>query len=327
MRRLEFVEPNFICDVRDDEGRKYEKWLFCFPDKKALEADLKEKDFKILSIGPYDFKTWKAKANAAAVIALAEKDKEGFEYSNAIWTELKQFLFWISKGKCGYCEQKVTGVYAGDVEHYRPKKKVTGEPTHPGYYWLAYDERNYVPVCQKCNGARAKANHFPLDPTSPRAFKPEDVVKEKPLLINPLGADEPSIHFEFIGPEGGKDFGKLKGITPAGEKSSKLYHLNRRELVEARRETYKDILDHKLLLEADWKGVSEKLMTHWKMGIKEYTLVIRSVLTTWLKEIKEKEVKSAAEKIKAYEKQIAQEKERQASLEDFINNDLIMLRG
>ncbi len=328
MRRLDFAEPNFICDVSDSDEKIYEKWLFCFPSQAELESYLKERTYKIVSIAPYNFKTWKDKAKDATVLAVSAQNKKGFKYNNALWTELKQFLFVISKGKCGYCEQKVTGVYAGDVEHYRPKKKVIDDLEHPGYYWLAYDERNYVPVCQNCNGARAKANHFPLDPTSPRAYTPaDDITKEKPLLLNPLGQDDPSIHFEFIGPEGGERFGKLKGITPAGEKSRKVYHLNRGDLVEARRDAYKEMTDNKVLLEANWQDVSGKLMTHWKMGIKQFTLVIKAVLTTWLKEIKEKEMKNAVEKIKAYEEQIAQEKLRQASLEDFINNDLMMLRS
>lgn len=328
MRRLEFVPPNFICDVSDKAGKVYEKWLFSFPSEAELEAYLKARHYKIVSVKKYDFqKKWRTRADKAKVLADAAKNKAGFKYNEAVWGDLKQYLFAISKGKCGYCEQKTTGVYAGDVEHYRPKKKVLDDPAHPGYYWLAYDEQNYVPVCQNCNGARAKANHFPLDPTSPRAYTPADVANEKPLLLNPLGSDDPSTHFEFIGPEGGEDFGMLNGITPAGIKSVEVYHLNRSDLLDARRDAYKEMTDNKKLLEADWKAVSQGLMEQWKLGIRQFTLVIKAVLTTWLKEIKEKELKNAAEKIKAHEEEIKQEKLRQEELERFIDNDLIMLRG
>lgn len=327
MRRLEFVEPNFICKVRDSEGKVYEKWLFCFPSEDELRSYLTEKTYEVLSVAEYDFQTWKTKATDATALAVAAKNGKGFEYNNALWSELKQFLFSLSKGKCGYCEQKVTGVYAGDVEHYRPKKKVTGDDDHPGYYWLAYDERNYVPVCQNCNGARAKANHFPLEPGSPRAQTPADVVNEKPLLINPLGPEDPSKHFEFIGPEGGKDFGKLKGITPHGKKSREVYHLNRGDLIDARREAYKEITDNKAVLETNWQEVSRGLMIQWQLGIKQFTLVIKAVLTTWLNEIKEKEARNHAERMKDYQEQIKQEKLRQEALEQFIKNDLIMLQS
>ena len=67
-------------------------------------------------------------------------------------------------GKCAYCEQVVTGDQHGDVEHYRPKGAVTDAENqtvyvvvdgqhraHPGYYWLAYDWKNLLPACIRCN--------------------------------------------------------------------------------------------------------------------------------------------------------------------------------
>ena len=328
MRRLEFVEPNFICDVRDSEQKLYEDWLFRFDSQQDLEAYLTEKTYKLESVDTYDFQTWKDKAKTATDVANAAKNKAGFEYDNALWTELKQYLFVISKGKCGYCEQKVTGVYAGDVEHYRPKKKVTDDPNHPGYYWLAYDERNYVPVCQKCNGARAKANHFPLDPNSKRASAPgADLSLEQPLLVNPLGSEDPTTHFAFVGPEGGKEFGKIIGVTEAGKKSSEIYHLNRSELIEDRRDAYTTMTANKSLLEAGWQTVSQQLMTQYKLGIKEFTLVIRAVLSNWLQEIRIKQQQSAVDTIKAYEEEIRQVKLKQQALEEFIDNDLAMLQA
>lgn len=327
MRKLEWSEPNFICDVRDSEQKLYEDLLFRFNNQQDLEAYLTEKTYKLVSVEAYDFQTWKKKTKTAKKAALAAKNAAGFEYENALWTELKQYLFFLSKGKCGYCEQKVTGVYAGDVEHYRPKKKVTDDPAHPGYYWLAYDETNYVPVCSKCNGARAKANHFPLDPNSKRATAPRaNLSLEKPLLVNPLGSEDPTIHFEFIGVKGGNDFGKIKGITEAGKKSSEIYHLNRPELIEDRRDAYTEMTANKLVLEAVWQTESQRLMSHYKLGVKEYTLVIRAVLSDWLKEIREKQQKSAADQIKAYEEEIRQIKLKQKAVEEFIDNDLAMLR-
>ena len=328
MRRLEWAEPNFICDVRDSEQKLYENLLFRFDSQQDLEAYLTEKTYKLESVEAYNFQTWKDRAKTATDLAIAAKNAAGFDYDNALWTELKQYLFFISKGKCGYCEQRVTGVYAGDVEHYRPKKKVTDDPAHPGYFWLAYDEQNYVPVCQKCNGARAKANHFPLDPNSTRAIAPgADLSLEKPLLVNPLGSEEPTTHFALVGPEGGNDFGKIIGITEAGKKSSEIYHLNRPELIEDRRDAYTDMTANKLVLEAVWQTESQRLMTQYKLGIKEYTLVIRAVLSNWLQEIRKKQRQSTVDQIKAYEEEIRQVKLKQKALEEFIDNDLAMLQA
>jgi len=328
MRKLEFVEPNFICEVEDSEGHTYPNWLFHFDSKDKLIEYLESRTYKLVDAQPYDFKTWLDEAETATNLAKQSRNQPDFEYNNKIWTKLKQYLFAISHGKCGYCEQKVTGVYAGDVEHYRPKKKVTEDPAHPGYYWLAYDPSNYVPVCQNCNGARAKANHFPLEPGSPRAYAPEDdIAKERPLLINPLGADDPAIELEFIGPEGGKeDFGKVKGISPAGETSREIYHLNRGELIVARREAYKTLSDDKATLQADWENVTQRLLSTWRSGIKEFTLVIRAFLTVWYKQIQEQEQRTEDEKIKAHEEQIKQAQLRKKALQERIDNDMAMLK-
>ena len=120
-----------------------------------------------------------------------------------IWSELKSYLFEIFDGKCAYCESKVLDVAAGDVEHYRPKKGVDGMPTHPGYYWLAYDLENLLPCCEKCNRAGAKMNLFPIPMEGDRAWRPEDDIEaEHPYLLNPYGHD-PAEHLRFVlGPDG-----------------------------------------------------------------------------------------------------------------------------
>jgi hypothetical protein len=131
--------------------------------------------------------------------------------------EIKQ-LYYLSidgpfSGKCAYCEARITDMN-GDMEHFRPKNAVTYENgqtveirkengetiPHPGYYWLAYDWKNLLPSCEKCNrpnpGDRTlgKQNKFPMrDDFYARSPGEED--REKPLLINPLNED-PEEHFE-----------------------------------------------------------------------------------------------------------------------------------
>lgn len=45
-------------------------------------------------------------------------------------------------GKCAYCESRITAVYSGDIEHFRPKGR---------YHWLAADWENLLFACPFCN--------------------------------------------------------------------------------------------------------------------------------------------------------------------------------
>lgn len=56
----------------------------------------------------------------------------------------------LGHGKCAYCESRIGGVAAREVEHYRPKGGVKGEK-HSGYWWLAFRWDNLLPTCRGCN--------------------------------------------------------------------------------------------------------------------------------------------------------------------------------
>lgn len=152
-------------------------------------------------------------------------------------------------GKCAYCESEVVLNQHGDIEHWRPKKQVcdeTGEIVmiqpncgqeiqHPGYYWLAYDWRNLLFSCIKCNRlsrnqekhAYGKGAKFPVRDF--RAAKPGEESKEKPLLINPV-FDDPEKHLQID-----TSTGLFMPITDRGETSINIFGLNKREpLVMAR---------------------------------------------------------------------------------------------
>lgn len=60
--------------------------------------------------------------------------------------------------KCAYCER----VGQHDIEHYRPKRKVSEDLSHTGYYWLAYEWSNLIPSCVKCNRDGGKHNKFDI---------------------------------------------------------------------------------------------------------------------------------------------------------------------
>lgn len=143
-----------------------------------------------------------------------------------IWSEVKRVYMALQHHKCAYCERPMAeGPHANieyDVEHFRPKSRVTPWPdpktakelpirykvrsgATKGYPHLAHDPHNYVVTCKVCNSP-LKADHFPIEGTASTAGS--DIAKlnaeEKPLLIYPLGMTDPGpealITFEGVLP-------------------------------------------------------------------------------------------------------------------------------
>src|SRR5688572_23209318 len=69
---------------------------------------------------------------------------EIIDRNRAFWGELKQWLLGLSHGKCWFSEAKDCFNH-WDVEHYRPKTSAKdGDGTaYDGYWWLAFDWRNF----------------------------------------------------------------------------------------------------------------------------------------------------------------------------------------
>lgn len=230
-----FIAPNFKCKVEDYRGKKYE-WITYAESEEVLRDRLEKKKYTIVQIKKYDFKIWKKKAKEATQDAIDAHDKgEDVNFNNSIWSELKRHLFELFDGKCAYCESKVLHVSSGDVEHYRPKKSPEEAEEHPGYYWLAYHERNLLPACEKCNRARAKMRHFPIVTEDSRAGSPDDKLSdEERILLNPY-EDEPKEHLCFIPGKDGVCLGTVKGISYIGKTSVDICNLKRPDLNEERK--------------------------------------------------------------------------------------------
>jgi hypothetical protein len=204
-----FHLPNYrmkVAEIKINEhGREVvspeKHWRYCFADddKQALALISSRDNFIYIdkaSIEQWDFgKAWENEVNNVKndVLKAISNNKDPNFKDN--WKQLKEHLLDLFHGKCGYCEARFTPTSFGDVEHYRPKGKVSEEPTHKGYYWLAYEPTNYLPACQLCNEP-AKRDHFPID--GKRAYSENDPLKnEKPLLINPY-RDHYEKHLEFL---------------------------------------------------------------------------------------------------------------------------------
>lgn len=169
-------------------------------------------------------------AEKAGWLARAAARTEGFraagryDETSCIWSEVKPVYMRLQGGsKCAFCERKLESATHGkveqDVEHFRPKGRVTHwrlsaklraagvtltplPATAPGYHLLPYDLFNYTAACKPCNST-LKADRFPI--AGPHDFggdRPETLMAtEQPLLIYPLGDfdDDPESLIEFHG--------------------------------------------------------------------------------------------------------------------------------
>lgn len=155
--------------------------------------------------------------------------------------------------KCAYCECYLPLQYH-DVEHFRPKSH---------YYWLGHDWKNLLYSCERCNRSYKKAN-FPLAAGSIQANSPTDnIAQEYPLLINPTEVD-PIMHIKF-------DKFMAKGITPQGEKTIEMFHLNDSiecpELIDNRKQLY-ELYE----IEIGKIRIAEKLLESPNLSIEEKNL-------------------------------------------------------
>ena len=94
-------------------------------------------------------------------------------------------LYAMHGPSCAYCQDLLTRGDRGDVEHFRPKKNVTENPQHGGYWWLAYRFDNYLLSCIPCNRT-LKRSHFPVADNGHITYAGRaDLSGEKRLLLDP----------------------------------------------------------------------------------------------------------------------------------------------
>jgi hypothetical protein len=173
---------------------------------------------------------------------------DAFDFKEYNDTTLKDALKLVFK-KCAYCETSYGAVYDGDVEHFRPKGRVSEKtPKNPGYFWLANDWDNLLLACQHCNQRRqhilygedqlegyGKLDQFPLSDEAKRKSLPGKLDEEDQarLLLHPC-MDEPEKHLQYE-----KEVGVIFSETPMGIASIKVYALQRPLLVQERQKMLK----------------------------------------------------------------------------------------
>jgi len=130
----------------------------------------------------------------ATLNSLPEADISAYIDRNAAkWSALKEELWKLGNMKCWYSEKRVE-INLAEIEHFRPKKRVTGE-RHKGYWWCAFKWDNFRiahPIVNKritdyyTGNITGKGCYFPLHQNSPRAICETEQAAEIPVLLDPV---------------------------------------------------------------------------------------------------------------------------------------------
>ena len=197
----------------------------------------------------------RAKAATREISSLpdSEKSKAISRYSD-LWRELAPLFSKISSKKCWYCES-LEKRSDNPVDHFRPKGRVHEcKDMKCGYWWLAFDWRNYRFCCTFCNSRRidlshgtdgGKQDHFPLRDERRRARDISyNVAEEQPLLLDPCRSTDPLLlWFDQDGkPVPNPTYCLNKIAVTRVRESIKLYHLDHESIVVARRQLFEKIL-------------------------------------------------------------------------------------
>jgi uncharacterized protein (TIGR02646 family) len=172
-------------------------------------------------------------------------------------------------GKCAYCETSTNATSARDIEHFRPKGRISPgngkKAISPGYYWLAATWDNLVLACQACNRsqrqlrrnaagefiyekkATGKLDLFPIRGSEQNRVRlhNQNISDEEQyrLLLHPC-QDEPDKHLLFDD-QGNVLPREINGVlSDMGEWSIEVYELWRNVLVEERKARYLDVLGY-----------------------------------------------------------------------------------
>src|SRR5262249_32684620 len=183
-----------------------------------------------------EFQEWAKLSESATHQLLAEfaaHGKAGFDQLKPeIWQRMRGAIAKIFHSKCAACESRFGVVNVVDVAHFRPKRGVVEDKSAWGYWWLAYDWNNLLPLCSRCD--QMKGARFPI--AGKRALSPSDKLsREEPFLLDPC-VDDPSAHLAF------DDNGAVVGRTEHGRITIEIYGLNPAQLVDWRKQAIEDYL-------------------------------------------------------------------------------------
>jgi len=144
---------------------------------------------------PRDADLLTLEASNAAILKIGH-DEERKAFMKAHESEcsaLRTALWRLGQKKCWYSEA-ILQESAGHVEHYRPKKRLSGAG-HSGYWWRAFDWRNLRLAHPTVNRRKTdhltrkragKGSYFPLREEGARANNQAEEANEEPILLDPV---------------------------------------------------------------------------------------------------------------------------------------------
>lgn len=190
---------------------------------------------------------------------MSDKERKLFIRGHPDWNVLQKEMYHLSESKCWYSEAP-PGAGDYEIDHFRPKnrsKQFDGKILLPhGYWWLAYNWRNFRLSGGLINKRRkdrlgakdeikGKGDYFPLDISngSTMGDRNTGLTHELPILLDPTNEYDVSlITFDKNG----------EPIIPAGisntdrfraEKSIFFYHLDLEQLNYYRSQVWKQCED------------------------------------------------------------------------------------
>lgn len=203
--------------------------------------------------------------------------------------------------KCAFCERPTPDLRDGDVEHFRPKGAVTdekdnpvflrdehdqiladaaGKPVpHPGYYWLAYDWRNLLIACRRCNqptaGSLGKKTRFPV--SGRHAHGAAEVGAEQPLLIHPASGspeDDPEKHLDVDAHQG-----VIFSTSPRGQMCIDVFGLNEHsDLIDGRKSAANEVRYLLIQMISGQRATASVQLDLIVSGKRPFTLAARAAL-------------------------------------------------
>ncbi|MGN8275842.1 hypothetical protein ACLEJQ_02225 [Pseudomonas sp. SMV71] len=201
------------------------------------------------------------KTKSKVKAAKKSKKKKKFNFAAYRSKDVKKKLDQLFHKKCAYCESSYKAVMSAQVEHFRPKGRVTEDLAHTGYWWLASEWTNLLPSCIHCNSSEyhevqrfvteqpykqkvkggayklGKYDSFPIGGQRAMA-KGDDLSAEDAYLIDPTRRN-PDDHLQWIIERGLSLIAPLKRGSdwdPYGLATYQVFGLNRVDLVETRTE-------------------------------------------------------------------------------------------
>ncbi|SEA67643.1 hypothetical protein [Variovorax sp. YR216] len=168
------------------------------------------------SLSSSDSEAARERSEARAHYERTPPPKAAYKFGAYKAEDVRTALTALFHGKCAYCEGFYRGTQQMDVEHYRPKGKLSGAK-HRGYWWLALSWENLLPSCTDCNRSRTqrlvslaedgsvryiqnvagKGSVFPIAGPSRAGSQLDDVDLEEPLLLDPT-RDDPEDYFRWV---------------------------------------------------------------------------------------------------------------------------------